>query len=230
MPVLGMAADLGNEEIVRELLSAGADPAQGNPTGYAPLQNAACGGFPTIVRMLLDAGAKVDQENSDGETPLMGSAFVAVCMNDKEERMLSSLPYLADNMKAINASDAWFRERCDRNTQAASLLIDAGATVNHLSLTRTALGIASRFPCTPLVNLLIQRGANVNLTDPNGYGKTPLIEAAESNNPTVVEILLRAGADPRTKYYEETALMIAAKRGYIEIVHLLQENIDLYWR
>ena len=60
----------------------------------------------------------------------------------------------------------------------------------------------------------------------NRYGATPLSEAAVLGNATVIEMLLKAGADPNTltTYDGETVLMTAARSGNPDAVRLLLEH------
>jgi len=72
MTPLALAAESGQEEIVRTLLQAGADPNVGGAT--SPLEAAVVEGHVEIVRVLIDAGADVNQAVEDGFTPLMTAA------------------------------------------------------------------------------------------------------------------------------------------------------------
>jgi ankyrin repeat protein len=71
---------------------------------------------------------------------------------------------------------------------------------------------------------LLAKGANVNARD--DYGNTPIIFASEQGHLQSVELLLRAGADvnARTSFNLLSALMLAARHGYLEIVKILHER------
>lgn len=75
---------------------------------------------------------------------------------------------------------------------------------------RTALMLAAKNGETEKINLLIKSGADVNLSDKDGW--TALMNAARyQNNPETVKLLLEAGADPLQKNnYGSSALMLAA--------------------
>lgn len=74
---------------------------------------------------------------------------------------------------------------------------------------------------TVITLLLLERGAMVN--ERNDNGETPLMWAVSSGNAATVEILLRHGAI--TSYTEKlsrsTALVTAARYGYVDIVKML---------
>ena len=74
-----------------------------------------------------------------------------------------------------------------------------------------------------VVDLLLQRGAEVNLQD--SKGRTALMKAAYSNHdPTVVSRLLRAGADMTLHDVDgKTALKHAEEKGRAAIIDVFNE-------
>uniref|UniRef100_A0A8C2BW69 Uncharacterized protein n=1 Tax=Cyprinus carpio TaxID=7962 RepID=A0A8C2BW69_CYPCA len=70
------------------------------------------------------------------------------------------------------------------------------------------------------VNLLLQRGASVNLPDESG--RTPLSYACEMGHLDAVKILVKSGADPEAAdAWGNTALMYAAAAGHSAVVEFL---------
>jgi len=68
-------------------------------------------------------------------------------------------------------------------------------------------------------------GCDVDSTEGQVWGTTPLKEAANYNHPEAVRLLLGAGADPnKGDRNGETALMKCAQRGYTDIVSILLEG------
>jgi ankyrin repeat protein len=95
----------------------------------------------------------------------------------------------------------------------------------------TALYLAIRREHNHMVQLLLEKGANVNAGPPEYF--TALHAAAEWGNEEVVQALLQRGADIDAKYKGGdddcgyTALHVAAEQGHEHIVRiLLQEGAD----
>ena len=99
----------------------------------------------------------------------------------------------ADATYGHHLSDGWWSGQSDLS------LVMAAASQSH----------------ERVVDLLIQRGADVDLQSRVGY--TALIIATASNQPAAVQRLLRAGADTTLRgETRKTALMIAKEKGYTE--------------
>ena len=72
----------------------------------------------------------------------------------------------------------------------------------------------------PVVQLLVERGANVSL--PGRSGITPLSAAAYMGSVPIVELLMEKGADPKPlDNTGKTAIIYAAGRGFSPVVRLL---------
>ena len=79
------------------------------------------------------------------------------------------------------------------------------------------LALAAEGGHAQLVDLLLQRGADVNHQDETGI--TAMMRAANYNQPAVVLRLLRAGADLTLRSFDgETALQMATEEGHAECV------------
>ncbi len=84
----------------------------------------------------------------------------------------------------------------------------------------TALHLAADIDSLPLVQQLLQAGANPRAANRNGV--TPLSLAAGNGNPAMVKVLLKAGARVDASLPEgQTILMSAARTGNAEVVKLL---------
>ena len=119
-------------------------------------------------------------------------------------------------------------------TRLIGLCIDEGArphVIGHINnshsiVATTALNYASVNGYRKMVELLIEKGADVNQEDVEGY--TALMLASREGYKKIVELLLENGADVNVKGYDMhdnvTALHYASKRGDEEIVKLLIEK------
>lgn len=72
-----------------------------------------------------------------------------------------------------------------------------------------------------VIELLLQADADVNSCDSEAYVYTPLHMAVDTNQPRLVERLLREGADPNIQVNGGTPLMWVCARGNADIVLLL---------
>ena len=71
-----------------------------------------------------------------------------------------------------------------------------------------------------MVQMLLQRGANINRTERTGA--TPLYLACESGHFDVTRLLLAGGADAdRPNEFGETPLMVASRTGRLDVATLL---------
>ncbi len=100
-------------------------------------------------------------------------------------------------------------------------MIAAGADVNvPQGDGTTALDWAAYRLDVPLVEVLLEHGANPNLM--NILGSSPLDEAVKAANVKLVKMLLKAGADANVANSDgQTPLMIAAHTGVVKIAKLL---------
>lgn len=90
----------------------------------------------------------------------------------------------------------------------------------------TPLMVAAEEGRTEVVQLLIERGANLNHTD--NHGCTALINAAWYGYPKIVQLLIERDADVNhANQLGYTAFMLAAKEGYKEIVNVLLQKLQI---
>ncbi len=103
-----------------------------------------------------------------------------------------------------------------------ALLLDHGADVNFGTKDNIVpLCVATWYNDSDTVKLLIQRGANLEARDHEGY--TPLLEAAShAQGLEVIKLLIAAGANVKAKTSEEseTVLMLAAWNLNIDAIRL----------
>jgi ankyrin repeat protein len=113
-----------------------------------------------------------------------------------------------------------------------NLLLAAGANIDTIAKpgpkteAMTALLFAIQEDENEMVRFLIDRGADVNLSDRNGL--TPLAAAAGKGDFDIFTILLAEGADPGISDKKgRTPLMAAVENGNVKIINaLLAEGLD----
>jgi ankyrin repeat protein len=107
-------------------------------------------------------------------------------------------------------------------TEAVGVLLTAGLKAGVIVDGNAPLLAAAGENCVDTVALLLDRGADVNVTNADGW--TPLIKAASANFPDVVRVLLKHGADiDVVDRLDRTASMYAGLAGREEIAALLKE-------
>ncbi len=92
---------------------------------------------------------------------------------------------------------------------ACQKLLARGARVNGPGW--TPLHYAASGPSTPLVELLLSQGADLEAQAPNG--STPLMLAAQTGPEATIELLLRRGADPKRRNQRELQAVDFARMG-----------------
>jgi ankyrin repeat protein len=209
-----------DEAKVRLLLSRGAEVNGRNVEGRTPVYQAAVlgGGLP-VLRLLLEKGGNPGTPILNGQTPLAAAAIRAD---------IDAMRLLIDAGADVNAKNgagatALMAAATNGNDRAVQLLLERGADVKvSTKLGETALGNAATAGNVETVRLLIERGANVNARNSRGYSPLMLAAASDTMQSGIVKILLSNGADTSfSADYDETAQMLAAKRGNTEVTRLL---------
>ncbi len=193
--LLMKAASLGQNEIIKILLEAGADinakddaffPSDDNfdQNGKTAFFYAIDGGHYETVKLFIQLGVDVNQQNRTGGTPI--------------------------NYAAHNGY-----------VDIVELLIKSGANVN-CPKNASPLTMAIRGKHDDVIKQLIKAGADVNIK--GDFGFPPLILASFLGDKEIVKLLIQSGADVNIKDNKgNTALGEARKKGYDDIVTILQE-------
>lgn len=201
-----------------------------------PLILAVAFGHADAVRMLLDAGADVNAKDGNGVTPL---EWAARQKNAKIIKLLRD----AGAAKRIDAPEERLLVAAEQgNAIAVKRLLAEGAQIDardrrDKTAGRTALMLAAANGHIKTVELLLKSGADLRMTDdPQGaparglramlsegglsalseyrLGRTALMLAAETGHETIVDSLLRAGAEVDAFDYARcTPLYVAAASG-----------------
>jgi ankyrin repeat protein len=217
---LDVAAHLGDEDLCRRLLKAGADP---RLPGHLPLALAAAGGHEAVCRLLLQHSVDVDSQVGPGFSALMAAI---------EEGKTSVVNLLLDAGADPNATrDALAgdggRLTCLMAAAASGhadicrALLDRGAAIDTRGFYGlTALCLAAHGGSLDACRVLLDAGADVNARDDEGG--TPLTLAAVGGFALVCGLLLERGADAEARDHTgRTTLEIARDRNDYDTQFLL---------
>lgn len=181
---------------------------------------ATMGGNAPLVQALLDKGAQPNTVDNRGWSAL----FWAI-----HEARLDVITLLiskgADvHLKNLKGETPIQYAVLQGNAAVVQALLDGGVPVDAADNPQkwTPLMLASRFGNEPLVQLLLNRGANPHLVDYEDA--TPLLRAALNNHPKIVRQLLEKGADPnfQSKAVQRwTPLMAAAHSEALAVAQIL---------
>lgn len=190
MPVLSVAADAGEVEMVRALLKAGAEVDASNAGGFTALVGAAFRGHAEVAKVLLEAGGSVGARYGDGSTPLHAAAIG--CRAEMVRLLLAAGASVnaQDRLKMTPLHDAASRDGC---AQVVRALIEGGANVNaveHLfgdtplmSATKSCSSAGSQ----QIIAELLDAGANPLIA--NRRGENAVSRASNCGSPQVYRMI-----------------------------------------
>lgn len=248
---LHFAAMAGRKDVAALLLSYGADiNARAGGNGETPLHYAALFGHLDTIELLVAKGAKVDATDNSGVRPL---EYASKRYRGPTVDLLRRLGARPMNLfDAVNSGDIGQLNRllaggADVNARgllgtslhlaaargqvwSAAVLIDADADLEAEGEPAASrpLHVAALNNQPEIVNLLVDRGAAVDVRD--AEGRTPLMVSAIFGSPAAAAALLSHGADPvaRDGSYGDTPIHMAAISGDIDIAAmLLARGVDI---
>jgi ankyrin repeat protein len=188
-------------DIVRLLISAGADPSVVDGMKMTVLHAAALGNDAETVRLLIEAGLDVNATDFQGFTPLI---YATSNGNLAASRLL--LARGAD-VNAVSGDGAFQKVKAGTLAQGRF----------------TPLIMAAPFGSTELVKTLLDAGAKVNAQEIRGMTPLMLAVATDRQNPDVIRALIAKGGDPNIKSVAgETALDWALKIGGTGVIDALK--------
>ncbi|KAL0275144.1 UNVERIFIED_CONTAM: hypothetical protein PYX00_003100 [Menopon gallinae] len=212
------AASAGHPDIVKLLISHGAEVNAQSSTGNTPLMYACSGGHEAVVRVLLNHAANIEDHNENGHTPLMEAASAG---------HVGVAKILLEYGAGINTHSNEFKESaltlaCYKgHLDMVRFLLEAGADQEHKTdEMHTALMEASMDGHVEVARLLLDSGAQVNM--PQDSFESPLTLAACGGHTELALLLIERGANIEEVNDEGyTPLMEAAREGHEEMVALL---------
>jgi len=207
---LHWAVHNGNVESVNRLLKAGADANARNQFGVTPMSEAASVGNVAIIEALLKAGADADSPGADGQTALM---IVSRTSNVEAARLLIEHGAHVNAREKQKEQTALMWASAESQPAMVRELIAHGADVNARSHVNedlaqvssepraqhqsygglTPLLYATREGCLTCVQALVDAGAKLNMTDPEGV--TPLIMSITNAHFDTAKYLIEKGAN-----------------------------------
>lgn len=210
----------GRVEHATLLLELGADVTlQHGITSMTALHIAAGSGHRQLVKPLLEAGASCQARDRQGWTPLMFAA------QEGHADIILDLLQAGSEVDAVdgqNRTALMQAARCG-HVESAIALMNGGAEVNAVCEWATPLIMAATAGQSSMVEVLIGRGATIDLLDEkNGYSS--LMMAAFGGHHETVQRLLKHGADVNLQTeWNVTAFTMAERGRHEDIVQLLRE-------
>ena len=221
---LHVAAEIGNPEIIEELLKAGANIYQRGPKGITAVRIAAEMGHEEATAVLLAGGANANDVD-DTSTRVIHSAVHNGSANVVQILINSGANINAETENKVTP----LHLACQRgNEDIVWLLVEFKANINAKTITgRSPLQWAVACQNESLMDLLIEHGAL--LDQKNNKGMTALHCALEHNLEKVklalVLKLLQYGADVNVRSsHGFTPLYMAALQGNFKLVKMLLQN------
>ena len=178
---LMVAAKHGRVDLVRRLLSAGADVHARSDHGGTALMFAALGGSPKTLEVLLEAGAEVNAAGGFDWTALM----IATVKGDTR-----SVERLLDHGAEVNRADIYgwtplMRAAFEKRSGVVSALLGSPSldldARNEVGA--TALHLAAFSGSAEIVEALVSRGSSTRAED--DAGRTPAEAAARGGHPAL---------------------------------------------
>ncbi|KAK4467524.1 hypothetical protein MN116_008911 [Schistosoma mekongi] len=215
---LTLASYKGHTEIVRFLLTAGADHEHRTDEMHTALMEAAMEGHVEVARLLLAHGANVNIPQDSFESPLT----LAACGGHTELAHLL-IGYGADVEEVNDEGYTPLMEAArEGHEETVALLLAVGADVNAKTeeTQETALTLAACGGFIEVCEMLLNAGADIEV---GGVGcSTPLMEAAQEGHLELVRRLLERGAAVNAVTTNgDTALHYAAENGHVKVCEKL---------
>ncbi|KAJ4379967.1 hypothetical protein N0V86_004273 [Didymella sp. IMI 355093] len=217
---LYLAAEKGNEAMVRVLLDNGADVNMQDGRYGTAILIASARGHKEVAKLLLDRGADINLQGGN-----YGNALQAAAVDGHKDVVELLLDRGANiNLQGGYYGNALYAAAVNRHKDVVELLLDRGADINLQGGNYgNALQAAAVDGHKDVIELLLDRGVDINLQGGN-YGNA-LQAAAVYGHKDVVELLLDRGADINLQGGNYgNALQAAAVDGHKDVIELLLDR------
>jgi ankyrin repeat protein len=223
-------ANANHEEVVKMLIKSGAKINEANAKGQTSLMHACASESVVVVKALVEAGA--DLGCVDASNPILNLALKGHAKLKPGEETPKKLN-IQEEIQKINAATVNERNQQGQtrliiasargSVDTVRALIERGSDVNTKDFKGfTSVMGAAAAGHTEIVELLLNSGAEVDAK--NSQGLTALALAVANGHLAAAKKLIEADARVEFKIKGLTLLMLAASRGYSEIVELLVER------
>jgi uncharacterized protein len=212
-------------ELVDRMVRTGADVNAANRYAVTPLKLAAINGDTKLLKRLLDAGGDANAVGADGETLLMTAARAG---HVEAARLLLERGAEVDARELWHGQTALMWAAAQGHPDVLRELLAHGADVNARSNQEewerqvtseprdkwlppgglTPLLFAARENCLACLPVLIEAGADINATTPDGISAP--VMALINGHYDVAGALLEAGTDPNLADYTGRTALYAA--------------------
>ncbi|KAF0721988.1 hypothetical protein Ae201684_018769 [Aphanomyces euteiches] len=208
------AAEKGDVDSIRALLTKGASVNMTNENRQTPLYVASRGGHLEVVKELLAQGASADTRDKDGQTPFYVALSRGYLDVVKEMLVQGASVDAADKYRPTPLCVASSEGHLD----VVKELLAQGASVNLTGVYGQApLYVASRGGHIDVVKELLAHGGSIDMM--NEDGRTPLYGASSEGHLDVVKELLTRGAFINTAdKVGRTPFSVALSRGHLDVV------------
>lgn len=210
-----VAAKENNPELVAMFLNEGIDVNSQNSDGSTALHAAANQGYLEVCQELVSAGANYTIIDNYGNTALHMATkhqYYTPLRNLEVVKFLASLPNAPLNELDCNGGTPLHNVLMYNNEEVAAVLLQAGADPNaHNMNSDPAFFSCLSHKGRNCVKSALHYGADVNAV---GRGEFTALHAAAAHDvPTIINILLDAGSNPRSlNGYKQMPIHLAAQR------------------
>lgn len=218
------AASIGDAQITELLLSYGARVDSANSTGYCAIHMAAHKNKVDVLRLLIDAGSPVDSATQQNETPL--SIAVQLGYPDIVQHLILAGADLDTNLPGHDRPI--FTALRTRNVEICIRLVQGGVdctTPLDDARTTTPIHLAAEIGLDYVVAAMIRAGVHLEVMTWQGY--TPLYAAAERGHVSTVRLLLKHGANIRSRSTSAGNVLFVSTAHPPVVKLLIEWNIDI---